>query len=157
MQKKIVAYPNPVLREKAKEITEITPDLLQLAEDMIETMKKGDGVGLAANQVGEAKRIIVVNLGKEAGVFINPKIVKTSKKKQILEEGCLSFPGVYFKIKRPEKVEVEFLNEKGESMKIEAKELLACVFQHEIDHLDGILFIDRLSFWQKLKNLRFDK
>jgi peptide deformylase len=147
----IKKYPDPVLRKKADEVKEITEEIIKLSQDMTETMVNGDGIGLAANQVGELKRIIVVNTGDGPEVFINPVIVWKSKEKEIMEEGCLSFFKVYLKIKRPKGVEVEFLNIKGEKAKIKAKGLLSCAFQHEIDHLDGILFIDKAGFLQKLK------
>ena len=124
-------------------------------------MKENEGIGLAAPQVGQLKRIIVVHPIEERTieekskikpqVFINPKIIKKSREAIIDEEGCLSFPGLFLKIKRAKGVEIETQNEKEEKIRIEAEGLLARIFQHEIDHLDGILFIDRLSFWQKLK------
>ena len=161
MNREIIKYPNPILRKKCEEVEKITPEIKKLIEDMIETMKKNDGVGLAAPQVGELKRIIAVHLVKERTseekveveprVFINPKIVKKSKEDELEEEGCLSFPGLWLKIKRAKEVEVEALNEKGEKIHLKAQGLPARILQHEIDHLDGILFVDRINFWQKLK------
>ena len=95
--------------------------------------------------------IIVVDVGKGPLTFINPKITKKSRKTQIMEEGCLSFPGLFLKIKRPEEAEIEAENEKGEKINLKANGIFACVFQHEVDHLDGVLFIDRIGFWQKIK------
>jgi len=157
----IKKYPDPFLRKKNQEVKEVTPEIKQLAENMVETMIKNQGIGLSASQVGELKRIIVVQLIRERTpeerskitpqIFVNPKIIKKSRETIIDEEGCLSFPGLFLKIKRAKWVEIEALNEKGEKIHLETKGLPARIFQHEIDHLDGILFIDRLSFWQKLK------
>ena len=148
---KIKKYPDPILRKKCQEVKEVTEEIKNLGWDMVETMEKNEGIGLAAPQVSELKRIIVVRTEKGPQVFINPKIIKKSRETIIDEEGCLSFPGLYLKIKRAKWVEIEALNEKGEKIHLETKGLPARIFQHEIDHLDGILFIDRLSFWQKLK------
>jgi peptide deformylase len=125
---------------------------------MSETMQKEDGVGLAAPQIGESKRIIVVNLcssrsQKEQNkplVFINPKIIKKSKQTEIDEEGCLSVPGVFLKIKRAKRVEVFTKDLEGNELEIKAEGLSARILQHEIDHLDGILFFERLPFLEKL-------
>ena len=158
---KILKYPDPILRKKSEEIKEITPDIKGLVFDMAETMVKNQGIGLAAPQVGELKRIIVVHLIKDRSaqekaatnpqIFINPKIIKKSMEVAVDEEGCLSFPGLFLKIKRAKEVEIEALNERGEIIHLKAVGLAARVLQHEIDHLDGILFFDHLSFWQKLK------
>jgi len=157
----IKKFNNPVLRKKCQEVKEISEDIKKLINDMTETMKKKQGIGLAAPQVGVLKRIIVVRAGLENQRIldlINPKILKKSSKKETGEEGCLSFPGIFLKIKRAKEVEVEGLNRNGEEIKIKASGLLARVFQHEIDHLDGILFFDRLNFWQRIKfNLKLPK
>lgn len=147
----IKKYPDPVLRKKAEKVEKVTEDILELAQSLAETMQKEDGLGLAAPQVGQLKRMIVLMVNKEPKVFLNPVVVKKSKEKETAEEGCLSFPEVFLEIKRPKTVEVETTDVSGERMRISAKGLLACAFQHEIDHLDGILFIDRAGFWQKLK------
>ena len=128
---------------------------------MVETMEENEGIGLAAPQVGELKRVIVVHAirdrssetraEKSPEFFINPKIVKKTKTTETDEEGCLSFPGLFLKIKRAKAVEIEALNGKGEKVQIKAEGLPARIFQHEIDHLDGILYIDRISFWQRWK------
>src|SRR3989338_306368 len=109
MMLEIKKYPEMVLRKKAKEIAEITPEIKKLAQDMIETMldSQPEGIGLAATQVGVSKRIIVVKTEKGSAVFINPKIVKKSRKKEAAEEGCLSLPGIWLKIKRASEVELE--------------------------------------------------
>jgi len=147
----IKKYPDPVLKKKAVEIAEISSDIKRLAQDLAETMVKRDGVGLAAQQVGELKRIIAVQTEESPIVFINPKIIKKSKETEVMEEGCLSFPNLYLKIKRPREVEIEALSIDGEKKQIKAEGLLVRVLQHEIDHLDGILFIDRIGFFQRLK------
>ena len=157
----IKKYPDPVLRKKCQEVKELTEEIKKLGLDMLETMIVNQGVGLAAPQVGELKRIIVVHpilkrtpeeiAARTPQVFINPKIIKKSRETIIEEEGCLSFPNLFLKIRRAKEVEIEALNENGEKIHFKVEGLAARVFQHEIDHLDGILFIDRLSFWQKLK------
>jgi len=147
----IKKYPDPILRKKCQEVKVITEEIKRLSQEMIETLTKNQGVGLAVPQIGELKRMIVVQTEKGPQIFVNPKIIKKSRETIIDEEGCLSFPGLFLKIKRAKWVEIEALNEKGEKIHLETKGLPARIFQHEIDHLDGILFIDRLSFWQKLK------
>jgi len=144
----------PVLRKKAKKVEKVDKKVKSLVLNMIQTMKNGQGIGLAAPQVGISERVIVVmsnfKNGQNLGL-INPKIVKKSKEKGLEEEGCLSFPGIFLKIKRAKEIEVEGLDIEGKKIKIKAKGLSAGVFQHEIDHLDGILFFNRLGFAQKLK------
>jgi len=158
---KILKYPDPILRKKSKKVEEINEEIQKIFKDMIETLKNDQGLGLAAPQIGESKRIIVVHLirertpkekaSKEPQIFINPRITEKSKETEIDEEGCLSFPGLFLKIKRAKEVEVEALNIRGNQIKIKAEGLPARIFQHEIDHLDGVLFINRIGFWQKLK------
>ncbi|TFG35842.1 MAG: peptide deformylase [Parcubacteria group bacterium] len=150
MNKEILKYPNPFLNKKAEEIKEISEDIKALAKYIIETMNNNQGVGLAATQIGESKRIIVVDAGDGPMIFFNPRIIKKSWKKEAMEEGCLSLPGYSLKIIRPKEVELEWLSEKGEKVKIKTDGMLARIIQHETDHLDGILLIDRLNFWQKL-------
>lgn len=135
-----------ILKKISKPVEKIDEKIKELIKDMIETMHKSNGLGLAAVQVGILKRIIVIDLyeeGKMPYVLINPEIKKTSGK-HILDEGCLSFPNQFAKVERPEKVIVEALNEKGKKIKIEAIELLAQALCHEIDHLNGIVFIDKM-------------
>ncbi len=141
----IKEYGEPVLREKAIPIKEIIPEILNLIKDMAETMYADSGVGLAAPQVGVSKRIILVD-GEEDGliVLINPMIIQ-SEGEVVEEEGCLSVPGIYSKVKRLSKVTVKALNENGDSIEITKEGLIARALQHEIDHLDGILFIDRIG------------
>ncbi len=146
---KIKKYPDPILREKCEEVKEVNEEIKKLVDDMIETMQKNDGAGLAAPQVGVSKRVIVVETEKGPVGFVNPKIVKKGKETVIEEEGCLSFPGLWLKIKRWKKVDIEALD--GDGKKVKAENLLASILQHEIDHLDGILYIDRIGFWQRWK------
>lgn len=145
-------YPDQILKKKCEEVAEINLEINKLIGDMIETMQKNNGVGLAAPQIGVLKRIIVLDSEKGAVAFVNPRILKKSKEKEIMEEGCLSFPGIFYNIKRPKEIEAEVLTEDGEKIKIKMEGLLSRVFQHEVDHLDGILFIDRLPLWQRLKS-----
>ena len=134
-----------ILRKKAREVDTVDDKIRELLHDMLETMHKYNGVGLAGPQVGILKRVIVIDLydGEEPLLLVNPKIIK-SKGKQEVDEGCLSFPNEYAKIIRPKEVVVEALNKNGEKVKIVAKDLLAQALSHEIDHLDGILFVDNM-------------
>ena len=134
-----------ILRKKAREVDTVDDKIRELLHDMLETMHKYNGVGLAGPQVGILKRVIVIDLydGEEPLLLVNPKIIK-SKGKQEVDEGCLSFPNEYAKIIRPKEVVVEALNGNGEKVKIVAKALLAQALSHEIDHLDGILFVDNM-------------
>ncbi len=145
----IKKYPNSILRKKCQEVKEIAPDIKQLINNMIETMEENKGVGLAAPQVGVLKRIIVAQTDYGPKAFIDPEIIKKTKEKEIMEEGCLSFPDLWLKIERAKGVEITALD--GNGNKIKAVGFLARILQHEIDHLDGILFIDRISFRQRLK------
>ena len=133
-----------ILKKKSREVEVIDDKVLELIDDMIETMHKYDGVGLAAVQVGILKRIIVIDIYDENTPIvklINPVIVKQKGEREV-EEGCLSFPNKFAKVKRPVEVVVEGLNEKGEKVRIKAKELLAQALCHEINHLDGVTFVD---------------
>lgn len=134
-----------ILRKKSREVESIDDKIREILDDMVETLHKYNGVGLAGPQIGILKRIIVIDLYDDKGSMklINPAIVK-EKGKQEVEEGCLSFPNQYGKIIRPAEVTVEALNENGEKVKIKAKELLAQALCHEIDHLNGILFVDKI-------------
>lgn len=132
-----------ILRKKSREVEKIDDRIIELIEDMLETMHKYNGVGLAAVQVGILKRIIVIDLydGKEPLRLINPVIIK-EKGEQEVEEGCLSFPNKYAKLVRPTEIIVEALDINGKKVKIRGKELLAQALAHEIDHLNGIVFTD---------------
>ena len=144
---KVRKYPDPVLRKKAAAVKEVTDAERRLVEEMIETMKASDGVGLAANQVGVLKRIFVFNPSPDswrADAMINPVILKR-RGSECKEEGCLSLPGINGVVRRSTFIVAEGLDIKGKPVCYEAKGLLARVFQHEIDHLDGVVFIDRLN------------
>lgn len=135
-----------ILKKKSREVEVIDDKIRELIDDMVETMHKYDGVGLAAVQVGILKRIIVIDIYDENTPIIkliNPKIIKT-KGTQTVEEGCLSFPNKFAKIVRPKEVIVEALNENGEKIKVHGKDLLAQALCHELDHLDGQVFIDKI-------------
>jgi len=137
---------NPVLRKKSQPITEVDKDILNLIKDMTETMLKVDGVGLAANQIGENIRIFVINpkLSKKY-IFINPEITKISNKTELVEEGCLSLPNVFVKKERAKSLKIKAIDENGKQFKLKAKNMLARAIQHEMDHLNGILIIDKNS------------
>jgi len=149
----IKKYPNPILKKKCDEVKEITPEIRELVFNMIKIMQGNQGIGLAAPQVGVLKRIIVVQTTEGPVGFINPRIIKQSKGTEIAEEGCLSFPGLYLKIKRAREIEVRAKNIEGKDLEIHVQGVLARIFQHEIDHLDGILFIDRIGIWQRIWTL----
>ena len=141
----IRSFGDPVLRERAREVEEVTDLHRKLAKDMIETMRQAPGVGLAGNQVGVLHRIFVWEVEDEHGAFINPVITERSDETFVDEEGCLSMPGLVYPVERAVRVTVEAIDENGEPVRIEAEDFQARVFQHEIDHLDGVLFIDRLT------------
>lgn len=152
----IKIYPDRILKRKAKPIVKIGKVEQKLAYNMVETMRSADGVGLAGPQVGISKRIIVaedVDNNRSALVLINPKVVK-KKGRSSFCEGCLSVPGIMSDVARPESVIIEALNLDGEAIRLDIKGLLARILQHEIDHLDGILFIDRISFLKRKKVLK---
>lgn len=132
-----------ILRKKSREVTQYSDKIKELINDMFETMRVNDGAGLAAVQVGILKRIIVVEVENTKLALINPVII-SKEGSQICEEGCLSLPNKFYNVKRPQKITVKGLNENFEEVEIHAKDLLAVVLCHEIDHLDGILFIDKL-------------
>lgn len=142
----IVKKEDPILRKQAKEVLEVTPKIVKLIQNMASTMYKEKGIGLAAPQVGFSKRVIVVDIGDEHGLYalVNPIIVE-KKGAENGAEGCLSCPEEYGEVIRAKKIVIEGLNEKGEPVRIQAEGLLARAFQHEIDHLDGILFIDKAT------------
>ena len=150
----IKKFNESVLRRKCEEVEKITPEIKKLVLNMEEIMKRNQGIGLAANQVGILKRIIVAQLNlrnSKTTVLINPKIIRRSKEKETREEGCLSFPNIYLDIKRTKEIIVEALDVNNRKIKIKAKGLGARVFQHEIDHLNGITFLNKLNFFGKLK------
>jgi peptide deformylase len=145
----ILRYPHEVLLTRTEDVTDITPDVERLVQDMIETMHAAPGVGLAANQVGVGKRIAVVDLSvgedpKQMLVLINPRILENHGGYDD-EEGCLSLPGFSERVRRPDRAVIEALDLKGERRTYEGRNLLARAFNHEIDHLEGRLFIEHLS------------
>lgn len=134
-----------VLRKKAEPVTAFDEELAALVEEMFSTMKLGKGVGLAGPQVGVGRRLFVMQIdGDKQRVFINPEIIETSLELSTYEEGCLSIPGVYSDLDRPAEIRVQALNEKGRRFTMGAEGFLARVIQHELDHLDGVLFTDRM-------------
>ncbi len=135
---------DPVLRKKAEQVNRFTPGLQQLLDDMAETMIDSEGAGLAAPQVGISKRVIVVRDEDAILELVNP-VIASSKGNVVDYEGCLSFPGIYGEVSRAEHVQVTGLDREGKEVRLNAKGFLARVFQHEIDHLEGILFVDRAS------------
>jgi peptide deformylase len=153
----IVSLPQAVLRHKAHKVNDFGPGFQTLVDDMVETMRLAPGVGLAAPQVGESTRLIVVEYGDEENeetppklyVIANPEITRTSQETLVGTEGCLSIPGVQGDVERFVAVTVKGVNRQGKPMTVKAKGWLARIFQHEIDHLDGILFVDRAEkLWQ---------
>lgn len=147
---------DPVLRQRAGEVTDIDGRLVKLADDMIVTMYEAPGVGLAAPQVGVEKRLFVYDVGEGAKTLVNPEIVE-SDGEWVFEEGCLSVPGLSWEIVRPKQVHLRGVDLDGNEVSIEADELLARCFQHELDHLDGILVLERLDLdtrKQALKTIR---
>jgi peptide deformylase len=155
----ILILPDTQLRRVSKPVLSISKDIRQLTEDMLETMYDAPGIGLAAIQIGVPERIVVIDLAKkdepkQPVVYINPEILSASEEMSTYEEGCLSIPDYYEKVERPASVKVRYLDDKGKIQEIDADGLLATCLQHEIDHLDGKLFIDYLS---KLKRDRVMK
>ena len=152
--KQILIEPNKFLRQISKPVERVTKDEQNLMDDMLDTMYAANGIGLAAIQIGVPKRIIVMDLSKdpekkEPKYFVNPVIKSRNLEKSIYEEGCLSVPNQFAEIERPSKCDVEYLDYNGKKKLIQAEGLLATCIQHEMDHLEGILFIDYLSKLKK--------
>ena len=152
--KTIVTEPNTLLRQVSQPVERVGDAERELMNDMLETMYAANGIGLAAIQIGVPKRIIVMDLSKEENkklpmYFVNPVITKKNNEKTTYEEGCLSVPNQFAEIDRPSKCEVEYLDYNGNKQNLQAESLLATCIQHEIDHLEGILFIDYLSKLKK--------
>ncbi len=148
--KPLIILPDPILRLGSKPVERVDAPLLKLADDMLETMYDAPGIGLAAIQVGEPLRMLVIDLAKEdetpaPQLFVNPEILATSDERSVYEEGCLSIPDYYAEVERPATVRVKYVDRDGKVMEMEADGLLATCLQHEIDHLDGVLFIDHIS------------
>lgn len=152
----LVILPDPLLRKASEPVATVTAEIRQLADDMLETMYDAPGIGLAAVQIGVMQRVVVIDLAKPEEektpmVFLNPEIIAESDETNIHEEGCLSIPEYYEEVERPASVTVRYMGLDGKSHELEADGLMATCIQHEIDHLDGVLFIDYLS---KLKRDR---
>ena len=146
----ILTAPDPRLKAVATEIAKVDGEIRRLIDDMLETMYEADGIGLAAVQIGVAKRVIVMDIDQKDGkknprVFVNPKILWASEELATFEEGCLSVPDIWEEVERPARIRAEYQDRDGKKQTLEADGLLADCLQHEIDHLDGVLFIDRLS------------
>lgn len=157
--RKIVTLPEPVLRKKARKVSDFGADLQTLIDDMVETMREAPGVGLAAPQVGVPQRVIVIEYGDEEQedapsklyTIVNPEIVRASDEAEVAAEGCLSIPGFAGDVERSLAVTIKGFNRHGKPVRLKAKGWLARIFQHEIDHLDGVLFIDRAERVWKLE------
>jgi peptide deformylase len=148
--REILTVPHPVLKQVSQPVDKVDDALRALMDDMLETMYEAPGIGLAAVQIGVAKRIIVMDLARQdeepqPRYFVNPEIVWRSEETQLCEEGCLSIPDVYDEVERPTKVKLRYLNYQGEQIEEDAEGMYAVCIQHEMDHLEGILFIDHLS------------
>ena len=157
----IKKFKDPILRKRCRKVRKIDKEIKKIIVDMVQTMEENQGIGLAAPQVGVLKKIIVVKAdlkNQRILALINPKIIKKSRAKEKLEEGCLSFPRIFLEIKRAKEIQIKAKNIKGEEIKIKAKGVLAKIIQHEVDHLNGILFYNRLGFIKsiifRLKHLR---
>ena len=152
--RKILIEPNKILREKSLKVEQVDENMQKLMDDMLETMYAAPGIGLAAVQVGVPKRVIVLDIAQKDGpknpmCFVNPEIITTSKNNSIYEEGCLSVPGQFAEIERPDTCHVKYLDYYGQTKEMRAEGMLATCIQHEMDHLEGVLFIDYLSKLKK--------
>ena len=166
--KPLIILPDPILRQVSKPVERVDDQLRKFAGDMLDTMYDAPGIGLAAIQVGESLRMLVIDLAKEGEepaphVFINPEVLESSDERSVYEEGCLSIPDYYAEVERPASVRVKFLDRDGKAQEIAADGLMATCLQHEIDHLNGVLFIDHISklkrdmVMKKFKKLARDK
>lgn len=142
-------YPDTILREKALSIDEVTNEILNISREMVDIMYTYDGVGLAAPQIGISKKIIVVDYGEGPVTMFNPEIIEISKQQDTAEEGCLSLPDITVPVLRSVKVKIRFTNEENKLSKLNTDSLSTRIFQHEIDHLKGILIIDHISSLKK--------
>ena len=152
--RKILTEPNKILRKKSEPVDKVDEDIKKIMDDMLETMYAAPGIGLAAIQIGIPKRVIVMDISskqepKKPMFFINPEIINKSDNNSTYEEGCLSVPGQFAEIDRPEKCHIKYLDYNGKQQEIKAEGMLATCIQHEMDHLEGILFIDYLSKLKK--------
>ena len=153
-QRNIVIEPDPILRKKSETLEKVDNELRVLLDDMLETMYAAPGIGLAAVQIGILKRLIVLDISKDKEkknplFLINPEIISLSKKTSVHEEGCLSLPGYFAEIERPAECQIKFIDYNGKEKELKANGLLATCIQHEVDHLNGVLFIDYLSKLKK--------
>ena len=166
--KPLIILPDPILRQVSKPVERVDGDLRKLADDMLDTMYDAPGIGLAAIQVGEPRRLLVIDLAKEGEppephVFINPEILESADQRSVYEEGCLSIPDYYAEVERPASMRVKYLDRDGKLQEMQAEGLMATCLQHEIDHLNGVLFIDHISklkrdmVVRKFKKLAKDK
>jgi peptide deformylase len=151
---KILTEPDPILRKKCTSLEKVDDNLRNLMRDMLETMYKAPGIGLAAIQIGILKRLVVIDIAKENEkknplFLVNPEIISLSKNTSIYEEGCLSLPGQYAEVERPAECQIKYLDFYGKIKELKTEGILATCIQHEIDHLNGILFIDYLSKLKK--------
>ena len=152
--RQILTEPNKILRQKSLPVDKVDSEIQKLMDDMLETMYAAPGIGLAAIQVGVPKRIIVIDIGQKEGekkpmFIVNPEIVQRSEIHSTYEEGCLSVPGQFAEISRPDKCYIKYLDYNGSQIELKAQGMLATCIQHEMDHLEGILFIDYLSKLKK--------
>ncbi|BCX18767.1 MAG: peptide deformylase [Geminicoccaceae bacterium] len=148
--RRILIAPHPLLKLKARPVERVDDEIRRLMDDMLETMYRAPGIGLAAPQIGVSLRVVVVDLAKKDEPpapmrLVNPEITWRSEEQVVMEEGCLSLPEQFAEVTRPAAVKVRYLDERGEEREVEADGMLARCLQHEVDHLDGILFVDRLS------------
>ncbi len=163
--RKIIVEPDPILRKKSEPLELVNDDTKKLLDDMLKTMYAAPGIGLAAVQIGILKRIIVIDISKKEDekkpiFLINPEIIFQSKKTSLFEEGCLSIPGHFAEIERPANCKVKYIDYEGKQAELNAEGLLSTCIQHEIDHLNGVLFIDYLSKLKKdmiIKKLKKQK
>ena len=148
--KPLIILPDPLLRQQSKPFEKVDSEVLRLADDMLETMYDAPGIGLAAIQVGVARRMLVIDVSRDDEdnapiVFINPEILKVSDEISAYEEGCLSIPDYYAEVERPAAITVQYIDRNGKQQMMEADGMMATCLQHEIDHLNGVLFIDHIS------------
>ncbi|MEP6661543.1 MAG: peptide deformylase [Acidimicrobiales bacterium] len=146
-------FGDPVLKQKAAEVTDVTDALVRLADDMLVTMYEAPGLGLAATQIGVQKRLFVYDIGDGPNTIVNP-VVSDARGEWVYDEGCLSIPGLYFELVRPKEIHLTGYDLDGNEVSIEADELLARLFQHELDHLDGKLMLEMLDAEQRREALR---
>ena len=148
--KPLIILPDPVLRQLSQPVETVDADVRRLVDDMLDTMYDAPGIGLAAIQIGIPRQMLVIDVSKDGEekqplIFINPKILTTSDERSVYEEGCLSIPDYYAEVERPATITVEYIDLEGKQLTAKADGLLATCLQHEIDHLNGVLFIDHIS------------